>query len=218
MDLLAGISNYSMKKYIVLAILFVFPLGVYLFFASGVNHFAKLPILTTQINEISQYSDHRFKNKISVLAFFGDSLADKKTLALNLNQMIYKRFYQFSDFQFLIVLPFGTEDQAENLKLEIEGVTGTDMSRWNVAYLAKNQLTELFKSLYLPLSLDKNFSSPYVFIIDRDGNLRGRDDENFVGYDARSAADINNSMVDDVKVILAEYRLALKKYNSYRKP
>jgi hypothetical protein len=34
-----------MKKYIVLAILFVFPLAVYLFFASGVNHFAKLQYL-----------------------------------------------------------------------------------------------------------------------------------------------------------------------------
>ena len=56
-----------------------------------------------------------------------------------------------------------------------------------------------------------------VYIIDRDGNLRGRDDDDFVGYDARSAAEINNTMVDDVKVILAEYRLALKKYNQTRK-
>lgn len=43
-----------------------------------------------------------------------------------------------------------------------------------------------------------------------------RDDNDFLGYDARSVADINNNMVDDVKVILAEYRLALKKYNADR--
>jgi hypothetical protein len=67
--------------------------------------------------------------------------------------------------------------------------------------------------LYLPLQLDQNDASPYVFIVDREGNLRGRDDDDFVGYDARSVADINNNMVDDVKVILAEYRMALKKYN-----
>ena len=206
-----------MKKYIVLAILFVFPLAVYLFFASGVNHFAKLPVLTQDIEEVAPYSEYQFKDRISILAFFGNNLEDKKTLALNLNQMIYKRFYQFADFQFLIVLPAGTEVAAEQLKVEIAGVTGTDMSRWNVLFLPDDQLQGLFGSLYLPLSLDQNLSSPYVFIVDRDGNLRGRDDDDFVGYDARSAADINNNMVDDVKVILAEYRLALKKYNQTRK-
>jgi len=206
-----------MKKYIVLAILFVFPLAVYLFFASGVNHFAKLPVLTQDIEEVAPYSEYQFKDRISILAFFGNNLEDKKTLALNLNQMIYKRFYQFADFQFLIALPAGTEVAAEQLKVEIAGVTGTDMSRWNVLFLAEDQLQGLFGSLYLPLSLDQNLSRPYVFIVDRAGNLRGRDDDDFVGYDARSAADINNNMVDDVKVILAEYRLALKKYNQTRK-
>lgn len=206
-----------MKKYIVLAILFVFPLAVYLFFASGVNHFAKLPVLTQDIEEVANYSEYQFKDRISILAFFGNNLEDKKTLALNLNQMIYKRFYQFTDFQFLIALPQGTEASAEQLKSEIAGVTGTDMSRWNVVFLPEDQLKNLFGSLYLSLNLDQNLSSPYVFIVDRDGNLRGRDDDDFVGYDARSAADINNNMVDDVKVILAEYRLALKKYNQTRK-
>ena len=56
-----------MKKYIVLAILFVFPLVVYLFFASGVNRFAKLPVLTQNIEEIGEYSDAQFKDRITVL-------------------------------------------------------------------------------------------------------------------------------------------------------
>jgi hypothetical protein len=207
-----------MKKYIVLVILFVFPLGVYLFFASGVNHFAKLPVLTQNVEEIGEYSDTQFKGHITVLGFFGNVLQDKKALALNLNQKIYKRFYQFLDFQFLIALPEGTETQAENLKTELEGTTGTDMSRWNFVFLAPDDLQLIFKSLNLPLSLDNTLANPFVFIIDRDGNLRGRDDDDFFGYDARSVADINNNMVDDVKVILAEYRLALKKYNQGRKP
>ena len=36
------------------------------------------------------------------------------------------------------------------------------------------------------------------------------------GFDARSVAQINKKMIDDVKVILAEYRLALKIYNTER--
>jgi len=37
-----------------------------------------------------------------------------------------------------------------------------------------------------------------------------------LGYNMESIADLNNKMVDDVKVILAEYRLELKKYKADR--
>ena len=78
-----------------------------------------------------------------------------------------------------------------------------------------HQYSEFLKT---NLSLDSNLGTPYVFIIDRDSNLRGRDDDDGVkyGYDSRSVADINNNMLDDVKVILAEYRMALKKNNRYK--
>ena len=56
-------------------------------------------------------------------------------------------------------------------------------------------------------------------IIDKKLSQRGRNDDNGIkfGYDSRSVADINNFMVDDVKIILAEYRLALKKNGVTRK-
>jgi hypothetical protein len=41
----------SLKKYTVLTILFVFPVVIYLFFASGKNNFAKLPVLTKTVSE-----------------------------------------------------------------------------------------------------------------------------------------------------------------------
>ena len=76
----------------------------------------------------------------------------------------------------------------------------------------------MFNSLKTNLNLDSDLGTSHVFIIDRDGNLRGRDDSEGVkfGYDSRFVADINNNMVDDVKVILAEYRMALKKNNIYK--
>ncbi|MBT4062745.1 MAG: hypothetical protein HOE70_01770, partial [Flavobacteriaceae bacterium] len=90
-----------MKKYIVLTILFVLPLVVYLFFASGINHFAKLPVLTNDVYDISKISNTTFINKITILGFFGKNIKDKHGDALNLNQKIYKRFYKFNDFQFV---------------------------------------------------------------------------------------------------------------------
>lgn len=207
-----------MRKYIVLTILFVLPLVVYLFFASGINHFAKLPVLTNSVVDISEFSNHTFKNKITVLGFFGNNIQDKHGDALNLNQKIYKRFYQFKEFQFIMVQPNGTSELILDLKNDLKTGTDTDLINWKFITIEEDKLVGLFNSLKTNLSLDSNAGTPYVFIIDRDSNLRGRDDDDGVkyGYDSRSVADINNNMLDDVKVILAEYRMALKKNNRYK--
>ena len=42
-----------MKKAFVLIILFVFPIVAYLFFASGVHNFGKLPVLTENVKDVS---------------------------------------------------------------------------------------------------------------------------------------------------------------------
>ena len=207
-----------MRKYIVLTILFVLPLVVYLFFASGINHFAQLPVLTKSVENVSDYSSETFENKITILGFFGSNLQDKHGDALNLNQKIYKRFYQFKDFQFLMIQPEGTDSLVTNLKNDLKSGTDTDLINWKFISLENDQLKSVFNSLETDISLDSNNGTPYVFIVDRDANLRGRDDEDGIkyGYDSRSVADINNNMLDDVKVILAEYRMALKKNNRFK--
>ena len=66
--------------------------------------------------------------------------------------------------------------------------------------------------------MDENLGTPYVFIIDKDRNLRGRKDDEEegtkYGFNTNSVAELNNKIEDDVNIILAEYRLALKKNNS----
>lgn len=208
-----------MKKYIVLTILFILPLVAYLFFASGVNNFAKLPVIKQNVDNISNYSKIGFDNKISVLIFLGNNINDRQGDALNLNQKIYKRFYQFNDFQFVVVCPLGSEQLAENLKNKLASGTNTDMINWNFIFLNPKLIVKLFKSLKTDNNLDYNYGSPYVYIIDKKLSQRGRNDNNGIkfGYDSRSVADINNFMLDDIKVILAEYRLALKKNGITRK-
>ena len=207
-----------MKKYIVLTILFVLPLAAYLFFASGINHFAKLPVLTNDVYDISKISNTTFVNKITILGFFGKNIKDKHGDALNLNQKIYKRFYKFNDFQFVMIQPDGTEELTNQLKNELKKGTNTDLVKWSFVTISDQNILDVFQSLKTDFNLDLNLGTPYVFIIDRDGKLRGRDDneDTKYGYDSRSVADINNNMLDDVKVILAEYRMALKKNNIYK--
>lgn len=207
-----------MKKFFVLGTLFILPIVVYLFFASGVNNFAKLDVLVKGVNELpdaqSLSKDNiKLTNKITVLGFLGNNLSVKKANAFNLNQKIYKRFNGFTDFQFVMVLPEGTQPQAAALLKELNPLA--DVQNWNFVFIEPGQLSMLFKSLNTPYTLDENYSTNRVFIIDKDKNLRGRkkdeDGEILFGYDATSVAELNNKMVDDVKVILAEYRLAIKK-------
>ena len=210
-------------KKIVLGILFVFPLLVYLFFASGKNNFAKLPILSEKIMELPENiigNSTKLNGHISILGYWGGSLQNKKAEALNLNEKIYKRFYQFDDFQFVFLVDSDKKKEVEELKTSLRQGVGTNLSRWNFVYAEKKEIKSHFSSLNISIDLDEYGSTPYVFIIDKNRSLRGRnDDEDIVtlyGYDARSVAQINKKMIDDVKVILAEYRLALKIYNNKR--
>jgi hypothetical protein len=211
------------NKKIVLGILFIFPLLVYLFFASGKNNFAKLPILTegvSELNTMASSSAIGFKNKITILGYWGGSLKNKQAEALNLNEKIYKRFYEFEDFQFVFLVNEIYWSEVEQLKNALREGVGTDLSKWNFISVSKENMRTHFESLQTPFELDESASTPYVFIIDKDSNLRGRNDDEkegtLYGFDARSVAQINKKMIDDVKVILAEYRLALKIYNNNR--
>ena len=166
-----------MRKYFVLTILFVLPLVVYLFFASGINHFAKLPVLTKNIKDISDISTESLKDKITILGFFGKNIEERYGDAGNLNQEIYKRFNEFKDFQFLMIQPKGTEDLFKELLQEMNRLTETNFQNWKFVSLSDEDLISVFNSLETDINLDSNLGTSYVFIVDRNGNLRGRDDK-----------------------------------------
>jgi len=216
----------KIKKQLVLGILFIFPLLVYLFFASGKNNFAKLPILTPSIQPLVVQKD--FDNRpvtlskhITILGYWGGDLTEKKAEALNLNEKIYKRFNGFDDFQFVILVNEQNEEAVKELQLALQTGTGIDLTNWYFVPASAQQIQAHFTSLKTPYTLSPQNSTPYVFIVDKDLNLRGRNDKQnsdlLYGFDARSVAEISKKMIDDVKVILAEYRLALKIYNTDRK-
>ncbi|MDO6603609.1 hypothetical protein V5097_08415 [Arenibacter palladensis] len=208
-----------MKKTLVLVTLFILPIVIYLFFASGITNFGKLATLTENVSEIDfATNDVSLEGKITVLGFLGKDVDNKKGNAFNLNQKIYKRFNEFNDFQFVMVMPKGTEQDVEELKKELEQLA--DIGKWNFVYGDEDDINRIFRSLKTNLSLDGNLSTPYVFIVDKNRVLRGRDDDEDegvkYGFDTSSVADLNNKMEDDIKIILAEYRMALKKNNADR--
>ena len=212
----------NLKKYLILGFLFFFPIFVYVFLSTGINNFAKLPVLTENVMDIENIEGNvanvSFKNKISVVAFWGGDVDNKKSEALNLNQKIYKRFYEFQDFQFVLLHDKSDNEAIEDLKSDLVSGVGTDLKNWNFIPTTQSNIKMIFDSFKTNIDLDNSFSTPYVFIVDRNLSLRGRDDDEDIGmlfgFNSQSVAEINNKMVDDVKIILAEYRLALKKNDS----
>ena len=212
----------SIKKYLILSLLFFSPIFIYIFLVSGINNFARLPILTTNVIDIQSINGNlqgiSLKDNISILGFWGGDVNLRKSEALNLNQKIYRRFFQFQDFQFVFLTTKDQETNINNLKEELTRGVGTDLKKWNFIFTDEKEIQKIYNSLKTDIELSQENSTPYVFIIDRDLNLRGRDDDEDIGklygFNAESVAEINNKMVDDVKIILAEYRLALKKNDS----
>ena len=210
------------KKIFILSALFILPLLLYIFLSSGVNNFGKLPILTENVIDVKEVDSSKtvsFQRKISVVVFLGEQIEKMKGGFFNLNQKIYKPFYGFKDFQIIAVYPKDKKEEVYKLKKEIGKFT--DMINWKFVGASSEEIKVFYSSLKTNDTLEDLYSKK-VFLIDKEGKLRGRtDDEDsfegkLYGYNMESVAELNNKMKDDVKVVLAEYRLALKKNNADR--
>ena len=194
-----------------------------MFFATGVNNFVKLPVLTENISELASFSSVegdtiQLENKITVLGFFGKEVESKKANAFNLAHKIYKKNYQFKEFQFIILVDESQKDVVQELKERLKEIA--DPVQYKFAFGSPTAIEAVFNSLNTDGALNENYATDLVYIIDKERNLRGRNDDEdlgvLYGFNASDYAEINNKMGDDIKVVLAEYRLALKKYKSKR--
>ena len=214
----------SIKKKIVLGVLFLLPIAIYMFFATGVNNFWKLPVLSQDVVSVSNFKDLNgapvtLDNKITILGFFGDTPLQTKAYTYNLAHKIYKKNHEYKEFQFLILLPQSARNGAKILTNKISEIAPT--TAWKYAFGTPQAIQEAFTSLNSGYTLDSSLASSFVFIIDKDAHLRGRNDDQDMpdglvyGYNSADIGDINNRMSDDVKVVLAEYRKETKE-NSRR--
>ena len=135
-------------------------------------------------------------------------MLEHKGNIFNLYEKIFDRNKNFKDFQMVMIMPDGTQNQVKELQKILVSL-GTQAG-WN----------------YLKLSgkLEDKIGPTNVFIIDKNRNQRGKKGEDKKGkleykegYNTKFVSDLYNQMTDDVKIILAEYRLALKKNHNATK-
>ena len=211
-----------MKKNIVLFVLFILPIVAYLFFASGVNSFTKLPTITPKVADFGNWKSLRgdvvrLDGKITVLGFSGTNLLANRGNLFNLNQKIYQRYHTFKDLQFVMLCPVGTEKDAQAVLDALKAFT--DVKQWNFVFATPEEIANFYKQMQLKSQLDSNYGTSSVFIFDKERNLRGRKDkEEFKeGYNTFHPAELSNEMLDDFKILLYEYKAALKKNNNATK-
>jgi hypothetical protein len=212
-----------MKKNIVLFVLFILPIVAYLFFASGVNSYTKLPIITPKTADFGDWKSLSgnkvsLDGKVTILGFGGTELLKNRGNLYNLNQKVYQRYHEFKDLQFVYLCPIGTEKDAERV-LKALG-TYTEVAQWQFVFASPTEIDAYYKQLQLVGDLDSNLGTSMIYILDKERNLRGRKDNKDYkeGYDTFHPSELSNEMLDDFKVILYEYRAALKKnHNASRK-
>lgn len=215
-----------MKKKFVLFFLFIFPIVAYLFFATGVNHYTKLPVITEKLPELGNWASDghqpvKLAGKITILGFAGLDIIKHRGNISNLNEKIYKEFYKFRDLQFVMICPEGSEADIHKLTAALTDAH-TDLSKWHFVFAKKEAITNYFSAMKLKVdTLNADYGTSKVYIIDKDLNLRGRkvnDQKEYKeGYDTFHMAQLYNEMSDDVKVILYDYRAALKKNHNASK-
>ena len=208
-----------MIKNIVLFVLFVLPIVAYLFFASGVNSYTKLPVLTSKTADFGNWESLSgmkvsLDSKVTILGFGGTELLKNRGNIYNLNQKVYQRYHGFKDLQFVYLCPIGTEKDAERIVKALG--TYTEVNQWQFVFTTPEAIAAYHKQLHLVDKLDANLGTSMIYILDKERNLRGRKDRNDYkeGYDTFHPSELSNEMLDDFKVILYEYRAALKKNNN----
>jgi hypothetical protein len=218
-----------MKNKLVLILLFVLPIAIYLIFSTATHNSLFLPTISKANADIPanwvglNQEKISMKDKITVLGFVGNNVIENRGNFFNLNQKIYNKYKGFKDFQMVMVTPKGNEAKAQQIIEELAPITG-EMTGWKFVFATPEEIQNFYDSYKLVGKLDANFGTPAVLIVDKELNHRGRKGQNKKGqeeykesYNTISAADLHNEMTDDVKIILREYRLALKKNNNARK-
>lgn len=212
-----------MKKYFVLSVLFFLPIVAYMFFATASHNSLFLPVISKNHADVpSQFVSLNgekisLDQKITILGFPGNDIEEVKANLFNLNQKIYNKYGGFKDFQMVMIMPEGNQEKIKAIMLEFRRLSN-DLKNWHFLFGKPVEIENYFNSFKFKNSLDVHTGTSFVYIIDREKSLRGRKGQKIKGkveyrecYNTISAAELHNEMSDDVKILLREYRLALKK-------
>src|SRR5690606_38595942 len=119
--------------------------------------------------------------------------------------------------QLVMLCHIGTEADTAYILQQLSAFT--DTSGWEFAFATDDEIKAFYSGVRIEQQVTPALGTPKVFITDSDKRLRGRkrDAKYDAGYSTFHPSELSNEMLDDFKIILYEYRAALKKNNNATK-
>ncbi len=214
-------ADKSLKKLLILGVLFLLPVVFLLFLYPSVHNYAPLEVVKKSVSELTAFESIDgepviLKDHLTVLGILSYSPVDQSTAVLNLKELIYEKFKGFKKFQIILIAPDSVKDDLR--KLEEELYSYSELKYWQFAIGNMDSIDQLKKSLLTSTNSDSD-SFNQVYIIDKNLNQRGRFDDRskpelktnaepygLFSYDCTKVGDLKNKMSEDLRILFTEYR------------
>ncbi|MGB1932071.1 MAG: SCO family protein, partial [Flavobacteriales bacterium] len=136
---------------------------------------------------------------------------------------VQQKMEQYPNFMILSHTVFPEYDTPEVL-LEYANKMEADLSNWNFVTGNREDIYSIANSYFVNVMEDSTaqggfLHSEYFVLVDKEGRIRARDDDNGnnIGvYDGTDDYEVG-LLIDDIKVLMAEYNLAKKDKNESKR-
>jgi hypothetical protein len=214
-----NMNKASLKKPVILGILFFLPVVFLLFLYPSSHNYKPLDVINESVLELNNFSDSllKLKGNITILNFVGSDPLSKSTAVLNLKELIYDKFLGFKRFQVITIATEDSQDQLQELRKQLLDYDA--LKYWSFITGTPSQINQVYNSLKTKGDLDSKLGTNEVFIIDTEIIQRGRLDDRtdaelakksevygLSSYNCIEVAEIKNKMSEDLRILFTEYR------------
>jgi protein SCO1/2 len=228
-----------MKKYkgLLAILILILPTAIYVFLTYGKHNFTHLPYVGPQTDSTyHSISDFAFVNQFSdtisqsdyegniYLANFVFTTCPTICPVMTYNmRRVQQKLAQYPNFKILSHTVFPKYDTPEVL-LEYANMMEADLSNWNFVTGKREDIYSIANSYFVNVMEDSTaqggfLHSEYFVLVDKEGRIRARDDDNGNNmgvYDGTDDYEVG-LLIDDIKVLMAEYNLAKKDKNESKR-
>ncbi len=228
-------QNWSTAKKVgLLFILLLFPSLLYIFLITGKHNFAHLAHVTyvdesgiqqnrpaPQFKLVNQNGDtltnEDLKGKVYVADFFFTTCP---SICIDMTQNMKELYGKFGEREDFAMLSISINPDTDSIPVLKDYATerGIDYDNWNFVTGEQDVIFELAYGFLSNAVKDENEPGGYAhsghfILVDKEGNIRSREDEQgnvIAAYDGTSYAVVKRELMDDIKVLFAEYQLEKK--------
>lgn len=222
------------KKSIILIILFlilVLPSMVYFYITRGYNNFIKLEIVGQEGHKIPEFTFINQNNEvvindsldgnIYIAKFFFTSCPTICPVMTKNMAYVQRKLSVYPNIKFVSHTVDPANDTPERMLSYVKKMSSKniviDLKNWYFLTGKKEEIYEIAKSYFVNVSPDSLapggfLHSEYFVLIDKEGRVRSGVDQNnnVIGvYDGTNDAQMKD-LINDVKVLLAEYKRPIK--------